>query len=110
MRRSRGKGEETHHEQGFAERSRSFTKDLVRVEGDDVAEGEDEGVDVFHVEVVGGDRIGNRVLCEDLRLFAGVSAEESRQSGEGREGKEGQLTVSSARGRVRWGCNRASRR
>lgn len=47
------------HEKGLAERSGAFSKDFVGVEGDNVAEREDEWVDVFHVEIVGRNGVGN---------------------------------------------------
>lgn len=91
----------TDHEQRLAERSRSLPEHLVGVEGDDVAEGEDEGVDVFHIEVVGGDGVRNGVLGEDLRLFDGVAvrrrwkrASEKSATSQSGMGKGGSLTES----------------
>lgn len=70
----------THHEKGLAQRARALAQDLVRVERDDVAQREDERVHVFHVEVVGGDGVRNRVLGERLRLLGGVAARIERVS------------------------------
>jgi hypothetical protein len=47
-------------------------------------------VNVFHVEVVSRDGVGNRVLSEDLGLFSGVSAREG-MSKEGEPGREDSL-------------------
>ena len=63
----------TNHEQRFAKSTGPFSEDFVGVERDDVAEREDERMDVFHVEVVCRDGVGDRVLREDLRLLGGVS-------------------------------------
>ena len=45
--------------------------DLVRGHGDDGGQGEDEGVDVGHVEVVGCDGVGDRVGRHRLRRLRG---------------------------------------
>lgn len=70
-----------HHEERLAKRPGSFSEDLVRVERDDVAEREDEGVNVFHVEVVGRDGVRDRVLGEDVRLLDGVAAKGASAEG-----------------------------
>jgi hypothetical protein len=68
-----------YHKKSLAESARPLTQNLVGVQGDNVAERKDEGVDVFHVEVVGGDSIGNGILREFLRLLLGVAAVGSEQ-------------------------------
>ena len=42
---------------------------LVGFHWNDCAEGVAEGVDVLHVEVVGGDGVGDRVVGQVLRLL-----------------------------------------
>ena len=64
----------TNHEQRLAKGAGPFSEDLVGVERDDVAEREDERVNVFHVEVVCRDGVRDGVLREDLRLLGGVAA------------------------------------
>lgn len=59
----------THHEERLAERAGSLAEDFVRVERNDVAEREDEGVDVGHIEVIGRDGVRDGVLGEDLGLL-----------------------------------------
>jgi hypothetical protein len=76
---ARGGRQRTNHKQRLAKRSCTLPENLVRVEGDDVAEGEDEGVDVSHVQVVGGDGVRDRVLGKDLGLLNGVSEEEKEK-------------------------------
>mmetsp|Transcript_50911 Transcript_50911/g.118620 ORF Transcript_50911/g.118620 Transcript_50911/m.118620 type:complete len:370 (-) Transcript_50911:242-1351(-) len=58
------------HEQGFAQRARALAEHLVGTIWDNGAKGEDEVVDVLHVEVVRGDGIGHRVRCQLLRPLA----------------------------------------
>jgi len=47
---------------------------LIRLHGDDGAEGVAEGMDVLHVEVVGGDGVRDGVVGQVLRLFCCHSA------------------------------------
>jgi len=63
----------THHQQRLTQRPRSLPEHLVRVEGNDVAEREDERMDVGHVEVVGRHSVRDRVLSENLRFLDGVA-------------------------------------
>ena len=63
-----------YHQQRFAESSTSFPQDFVRLEWNNVAKRKDERMDVFHVEVVRGNRIGNGVLSEYLWLFHRIPA------------------------------------
>ena len=44
---------------------------LVRIHGDDGAEGVLEGVDVIHVEVVRGYSVGNGIFSQHLWLLVG---------------------------------------
>ena len=67
-----------HHEEHFAERSRALSEGVIGAQGQDRAQREDEGMDVFHVEVVGCDGIGNRVLGQGLGPLARVGRHEFR--------------------------------
>jgi hypothetical protein len=67
------RGLHAYHEQSLAKCAGPFAKDLVRVEGDDVTEREDEGVDVFHVEVVSRNGVGDGVLRQLLWSLNGVA-------------------------------------
>jgi hypothetical protein len=62
-----------HHKQCFAKSPASLSEHFIRVEGNNVTKGENEGVDIFHVQVVGRDGVGDGVLSEDLRLFNGIT-------------------------------------
>jgi hypothetical protein len=55
----------TCHQQGFTKRSTALPQNFIGIERNDIAEREYEGMHVFHVEVVRGDRIGHGVLGED---------------------------------------------
>ena len=48
-----------HHEQDLTEGARALPEHLIRRQGNDGAQREDEGVDVGHVQVIGGHRIGD---------------------------------------------------
>lgn len=58
-----------HHEQRLAESPRALPQYLIGIQGNDVAKRENEGMDVFHIQVISRHRIGDGVLGEDLRLF-----------------------------------------
>jgi len=64
----------TYHQQRFAQRSTPFSQDFVRIEGNNITQRKDEGVHIFHIEVVGRNGIGDGVLSQDLRLFNGIPA------------------------------------
>lgn len=64
--------DETHHEQCLTKRARSFSQHFIRTQWNDSAEREDERMDVFHVEVVRRNRVGNGVLRKDCGLLNGV--------------------------------------
>lgn len=59
-----------HHQQQLTECPRAFPKDFIRGHGDNGAEGEDEGVDVGHVQVVSGDRVRDRVGSHPVGLLS----------------------------------------
>ena len=50
-----------HHEQHLAEGSRPLAQDLVRWHRNYGGQGENEGVDVGHVQVEGGNGVGDGV-------------------------------------------------
>ena len=76
------KEEHTNHEQSFAKCATPLPQNLVWAERNDVTEGEDEWVDVFHVKVVGRNCIGYGVLSENLGLFHCIPGEGFRMEGE----------------------------
>ena len=55
-----------HHEQCLTESAGALPQHLVRFHGDDGAQGEDERVDVLHVQVVGCHGIGDGVIGQPL--------------------------------------------
>ena len=59
-----------HHQQNLAEGAGALPEDLIRRHGNDGAQREDEGVDVGHVQVVGGHRIRDRVGRHLVRLLS----------------------------------------
>lgn len=63
--------ERLHHEERLAERPRALPQHLVGAHRDDRAEREDERVHVRHVEVVGGDGVGDGIRRHPLRLLLG---------------------------------------
>lgn len=68
------RGDHTHHQQCLAQSSTALSQHFVRVQGNDVAKTEDEGVDVFHVEVIRCDSVGDRILRKSLGLLHRVPA------------------------------------
>mmetsp|Transcript_45059 Transcript_45059/g.73440 ORF Transcript_45059/g.73440 Transcript_45059/m.73440 type:complete len:1173 (-) Transcript_45059:33-3551(-) len=56
-----------HHQQRLAARARPLPQHLIRRHGDDGAQGEDERVDVLHVQIVRGHGVGDRVRRHVLR-------------------------------------------
>jgi hypothetical protein len=52
-----GRRNATYHEKSLAKCSGTFSENFVWVERNDVAEREDERMNVFHVEIVGCDGI-----------------------------------------------------
>ena len=63
------KGECANHKQSFTKSAAALPQNLVWAERNDVTEGENERVDVFHVKVVCCDCIGYGVLGKSLGLF-----------------------------------------
>jgi hypothetical protein len=49
----------SYHEKGLAERARSFPEDIIGIHRNDVAERENEGMYILHVQIVCGDSIGD---------------------------------------------------
>jgi len=64
-------GARADHQQRLAEGAGALAQHVVGVERDDVAQREDERVDVLHVQVERGHRIGHRVRRQPLRIFLG---------------------------------------
>ena len=62
----------TYHQERLAECAGAFPQDFIGTKWDDVAQREDEWVDVFHVEVIGSNGIGDGVLCKHLWLLDSV--------------------------------------
>lgn len=54
-------------------RTGALPQHIVRVHGNDVAQRKNERVDVFHVQVVGSHRIGDRVVGQLLGLLHSVA-------------------------------------
>jgi hypothetical protein len=59
----------TYHKKCFTQRATPFPQDVIRIQGNDVAQRKDERVDVFHVEIIRGNSIRNGILRQNLRLF-----------------------------------------
>ncbi len=59
------------HEEVFAESATALPEDLIREHGDDGSKGEDEAVDVLHIEEVSGHCIRNGVLRQSLCVILG---------------------------------------
>ena len=59
-----------YHQECFTKRSAALSQDFIRVQGDNVAQREDERVDVFYVQVVSAHGVRHGVGRQFLRVVA----------------------------------------
>lgn len=59
------------HQQRLAQRPRTLPQDIIRIQGNDCAQGKDERMDVLAVQVKSGNGIGNGVVGEGLGVSGG---------------------------------------
>lgn len=65
----------SHHEKHFAQGTRAFPHCILCVEGHNCGKSKNEGVDIFHVEIICCDSIGDGVFCQSLRLFGSIPSD-----------------------------------
>ena len=63
----------TYHQKSLTQGTGTLSQNLVSFQWNNVAQGENERVDIFHVEVICSHGIGDGVLRESLRLFHRVT-------------------------------------
>ena len=101
------KKKHANHEQSFTKSTTTLPQNIVWAKCDDVTEGENERVDVFHVKVVGRDCVGYGVLGKSLGLFRCIPGDRFRGKNGGGTRLDPERTESLTLGQVPEGCNRA---